>query len=428
MASKAPALLVGVSVLVSAILLGALFYRFHGIPNTLEDGFDAFAVNSNDDAMADYLVVRSVISVPAAGKYRVDADLLSGETGVSSTRGNVDLPKGRTVLTVAFRGGSPPQFLSPGRHTITASLEGQDLYAAGLRGGFPILVNIFTTPNGHYCPGPYQAITNAPPEDGARLGLVRPYVMPEQPIRQLGFEQTVTVAYDFDDFTPMELPADFLGGVTSSGYDADGDGAFDGLQVTADVVVRRQGAFDLSGAPYARGGGDVNMVQGTRSTTYVGGAVVSTTWERLLLNPGNTRVTLTFPGAEIMAAGISGPYEAKLRLVPATIVYDPVIVHVTTDYAVDAFEASGAKAVRVSSLALEDGLATVALSGSASLLLRVIHENGIVTYESAGGGGGWVTAPSSIRVTFGVRGEYTVAAYILQNGQPVDYREIVVEN
>src|SRR3990172_9472510 len=420
MASKAPALLVGVSVLVSAILLGALFYRFHGIPNTLEDGFDAFAVNSNDDAMADYLVVRSVISVPAAGKYRVDADLLSGETGVSSTRGNVDLPKGRTVLTVAFRGGDvrqapsssllaniavsgadftamnshriradttqydgprgavdldgeitvlprdpnrdgkiddlqvsvpvrvnigahyqsrigvqgglearpmgfrpgdlgggySPQFLSPGRHTITASLEGQDLYAAGLRGGFPIPVNIFPTPNGHYCPGPSQAIRNAPPEDGARLGLVRPYVMPEQPIRQLGFEQTVTVAYDFDDFTPMELPADFLGGVTSSGYDADGDGAFDGLQVTADVVVRRQGAFDLSGAPYARGGGDVNMVQGTRSTTYVGGAVVSTTWERLLLNPGNTRVTLTFPGAEIMAAGISGPYQAKLRLLP----------------------------------------------------------------------------------------------------------------
>src|SRR3990172_3327390 len=197
MASKAPALLVGVSVLVSAILLGALFYQFHGIPNTLEDGFDAFAVNSNDDAMADYLVVRSVISVPAAGKYRVDADLLSGETGVSSTRGNVDLPKGRTVLTVLprdpnrdgkiddlqvsvpvrvnigahyqsrigvqgglearpmgfrpgdFGGGYSPQFLSPGRHTITASLEGQDLYAAGLRGGFPILVNIFTTPNGH---------------------------------------------------------------------------------------------------------------------------------------------------------------------------------------------------------------------------------------------------------------------------------------
>jgi len=44
MASKAPALLVGVSVLVSAILLGALFYRFHGIPNTLEDGFDASPV------------------------------------------------------------------------------------------------------------------------------------------------------------------------------------------------------------------------------------------------------------------------------------------------------------------------------------------------------------------------------------------------
>ena len=532
---KAYGWIIGISVFASAVLLGALVYKYHVLPNALPDGFDSMTGDMDRDGRADYLLVRSRIEVPISGTYSVEADLTAGTDSITATRGTVTLAKGPTVVSVGFLGGpiqaagdrdlvasirvrdaagtlvasnshalptrpaslfeapdgavvfssapaaSPrdsnadgvyedltvtipvrinraayyqsradvvgglpagaangprwqvesyyndPQHLSEGTHTITKTLNGQDLFAAGLRGGFDVRVEVFTTPGGHYCYGDEGSESSLPPESGARLGLVAPYLMPERPL-DLSASATVHVALDYDAFTPLWLPADFTGVIEDATADRDGNGLADGLLVNAEVNVNQRGTFDLSGTLFARGTQDMNSVDGTRSTTYVGGAVVSTTWARLFLQPGTQTVSLTFPGSEIVAAGINGPYEAKLRLVPAEVVIDPVIVHVTATYTVDQFEASGAKSATVTALEadLAGGVVTVSVEPGANLLLRIIHENGIVVYESGQVGGSWTDGATTFRVSVETPGEYAVAAYVLVNGVPEDYRELVL--
>jgi hypothetical protein len=521
------ALLAGVAIVGATVLLGALFYRYHVVPSSLPSGFDAFSVDPNTDGLSEYLVVRSRVTVPSGGSYRIDADLVGAGDVVSSTRGSVALPRGDSIVSVAFRGsdvkaagvsslianvavsgrgftamnshaieaapatyeatldavelaGQPvvepewvngkiaslrvtvpvevnraayyqtqvqvsgglgiaplgmrdpgyynPQHLDVGRHAVTGQIRGEDVFASGLRGGVPIYIHIFSNPNGHYCTGHGSGSNFLPPQDGALLGLSAPFVTPERPLGALGFETTVTVDHDFDAFAPMPLPADFTGTTSSSLLDANGDGLAESLQVTAVVRVDRGGTYDLSGMLYASGGLPASQVEGTRSTVYQGGALVSTAWDRLVLQPGTRQVTIAFPGGEIRAAGLDGPYEAKLRLVPAQVIIDPVIVHVTLAYTVDQFAFSGSKEARITDLQVGEGEATLEATPRASLLVRVIHENGIVVHESAGFGGAVVGSSGTVSTNFAlpVSGEYAVAAYLLLDGRAVDYIEIVI--
>ena len=531
---KAYGWMIGISVFAAAVLLGALVYKYHVLPNALPDGFDSLTGDLDRDGRADYLVVRSRIDIPVGGTFRVDADLMAAGDSIATTRGTISLAKGPTVVSVGFLGGpikaagdrdlvasilvrdaagklvtsnshalptrpaslfeapdgavvfsstptvSPrdfsadgiydeltvtipvritraayyqsqaevvgglavlpgngprfhgdtyndPRYLAEGSHTITKTLNGQDLFAAGLRGGFDVRVEVFTTPGGHYCYGDGVGESSLPPESGARLGLIAPYLMPERPI-SLSAEATVHVALDYDAFTPLALLADFTGIIDDAMADNDGNGLADALVVRAEVQVNQRGTFDLSGTLFARGTQDLNSVDGTRSTIYVGGTVVSTAWARLTLNPGTHTVSLGFSGAEIVAAGINGPFEAKLRLVPAEVIIDPVIVHVTATYTIDQFEAIGAKAARVTSLSadLAGGQVTVSVADGANLLVRIIHENGIVVFESGPAGGSWTAGATTFEVSVGTPGEYAVAAYTLVDGQPEDYRETVL--
>jgi len=524
------AVLLGIAILGTTVLVGAVLYRYGGLPNTLPNGFDSFLVDPDHDGRANYLVVKTRASLPSTDQYRVTADLVSGSQSVSSTSGVLELSKGSNLVSVAFRGGdieearasgaltaniaftrvsgaapyttvnvhtlpavSPtsfksrdsavvmrgepittlsdtdgdqridavtvrttvevsraayyqfkaevvggvrqvgtqnarphgfaptydPRSLGVGVHTIETIVPGGTLYASGIRGGIPVYLEAFTTPSGHYCYGD-EGASSLPAENGDAMGLVSPYVMPSRPL-DLGDSTTITIAQDFDHFEAPTMPADFQGTVRD-------EAVADGLRITADLVVNQAGQYDLSGMLYARGSMDATMAQGTRSTIYQGGTLISTAWTRIDLS-SSTTASLTFPAGEIAASGLSGPYDVKLRLVPASLrVIDPVIVHVTSAYDVNVFTAGGDKPARIASLAadLVTGQISVGLSQETTLLVRVIHENGIIVYESADARGAWAAFTSAYNFRSDVRGEYAVAAYLFSNGRPADYREIIV--
>ena len=525
------ALLLGIAIVGTTVLVGAVLYRYGGLPNTLPNGFDSFLVDPDHDGQANYLVVKTRASLPSTDNYRVTADLVSGTQSVSSTSGVVELSKGSNLVSVAFRGGDiekaqasgaltaniaftrvsgaapytmvnvhdlpavtpdsfksrdsaavirgepattlndmdgdqridsvtvrttvevsrsayyqfkaevvggvrsvdidgnrvrgqdqyfDPRSLGVGVHTLTATIPGGTLFASGLRGGMPIYIEAFTTPNGHYCPGLGSDVSSLPPESGDALGLVAPYVMPARPL-ELGDSTTITLAQDFDDFEAPQMPADFQGNVQD-------EVVADGLKVTATLIVNQPGQYDLSGMLYARGSMDVSQAQGTRSTIYQGGTLISTTWSRIDVRD-DTVASLTFPAAEIAASGLSGPYDVKLRLVPASlVVIDPVIVHVTMAYDVSVFTAAAEKPARITAIQADLALGEISvdLTEVSTLLVRVIHENGVIVYESAGVNGRWTVSGSTLDFRADVRGEYAVAAYLFVNGRPADYREIIV--
>src|SRR5439155_2724067 len=89
----------------------------------------------------------------------------------------------------------------------------------------------------------------------------------------------------------------------------------------------------------------------TRSTPG-GASIAATAWTRISFNDwyqtnGPQTVHLEFSGAEILAPGVPGPYDAKLRIVPANVIIDPVVAHTTATYDLAAFDATGAKAARL---------------------------------------------------------------------------------
>jgi len=532
--TKAVGLMIALAIFGSAVLVGAVLYRYQVLPNSLPNGYATLTVDPDDNGLANYLVVKSKVNVPTTGAYALNAELASSDRVVSATTGTVDLSRGSSLLSVGFRGSdistarpdgdltatislsrgdfaavnrhsvgavSPsafeardsvvtltggaeatpadadgdglfdsvaisvpvrvnrdayyqvhaavegglqgpawnnrphagftaydPRFLTAGSYVVSASLSGSDIYLAGVRGGIPLSVEVFTTPGGHYCPGYGDSLSALPPEDGGALGLQSPSVMPDRP-QVLGTTAAVRLeGVDFSDFDAPEFPADFTGTVVDALDDFDQDGAADALRVTATIAVNRPGVYDVSGTLYARGTQPLAQVQGTRSTVHVGGVVVSTAWVRERLDRDATRVSLAFPGAEILASGVPGPYEVKLRLVPASVYVDPVIVHVTADYRLDQFEAWGAKPATVSALSadLASGQITATVANGGELLVRVIHENGVVAFESNGLDGAWVSGATAYAYREAIPGEYAVAAYLLVDGRPVDYRELVV--
>ncbi|WP_421733894.1 hypothetical protein [Cellulomonas sp.] len=102
-----------------------------------------------------------------------------------------------------------------------------------------------------------------------------------------------TAAYDADALTPPTVRVEPV--LTDTGVDADGDGRFETLDVTAQVVAATVGPVDVDATLTAADG----TALGTAHATATGG-------------PVPTSVTLHLDGRTIALAGIDGPYEVAV--------------------------------------------------------------------------------------------------------------------
>ena len=386
------------------------------------------------DGLADAYLLSVPVTVRTAGVYVVRAE--------SAT---LNLPG---VTDQFFPGGGPassasPQFVQavPGLQTIDVSLPSDQMYLSGVNGPAEFKVRITSgnevvTP--HPCCGtPDTSFSETPaftpPPDGSVFGLRAPYVLPPTP-SGVQAEAAVTEVVHWYDFRAPWMPIEFTGTVWDHGTDLDGNGKFDYLTVEAGVNVRALGTYDLSGTLYASGSvpSDLVLTRGTPS----GASVVTTAWTRVSFNDwyqtsSPQTLRLDFSGAELLRAGVPGPYDVKLRIVPANVRIDPVVAHVTATYDLAQFEATGAKVARLPSVSIENpaygsyavSLDTAGMPGGYTVMVRIIHANGIVASEGTFQVGGQPRVDLS---TDGARGgDFAVAVYLMgPAGEGADYIEL----
>ena len=390
-------------------------------------------LDTNGDGLAESYVVTVPISVRKAGVY-----VLRAET------------KGLSLPGVTDRfGASPgadltrPQFIqmNPGDQRFAFSVPSDQMYLSGANGPMEFQVRISSANERvttHPCCGtPDTTFTEdpafAPPPDGSVFGLRAPYLIAPTPVG-VQAETRFTEVVHWYDFQAPWMPISFTGTVRDRGTDLDGNGKFDALTVEADVNVRALGSYDLSGTLYAAGSEPSEQV--LMRSTPAGSSVVTTAWTRISFNDWSQTnspqtVRLDFSGAELLKAGVAGPYDVKLRIVPANVIIDPIVAHATTTYTLDQFEATGAKASRVPGITIaspEVGAYSVSVDASGvpagyTVMVRIIHANGVVASEGTFTNG---AHPSVFLRTDSARaGDFAVAVYLMSaSGAGVDYIEV----
>src|SRR6266511_2594360 len=267
------------------------------------------------------------------------------------------------------------------------------MYLSGVDGAFDDHVTITSgtqTTTSHPCCGTVDTSFSespafAPPPDGSVFGIRQPYLLPPTPIGTTVEAHLADVVHWYDFRAPW-MPIEFTGDVRDQAVDLDNDGLFDYLSVSTQVIVRNLGTYDLSGTLYAAGAesSDEVLVRSTPNPS----SIVTTSWTRLQFNDwqdlqGPQTVQLAFTGAEILAAGLNGPFEAKLRIVPVNVVIDPVVAHTTATYEASQFEATGAKPARLPAVtvtspsvgAYEVRLGSWSGGDGYSVIVRIIHAN-----------------------------------------------------
>jgi hypothetical protein len=331
--------------------------------------------------------------------------------------------------------------MTPGLQRFEVSVPSDQMYLSGANGPMEFNVQI-TSGNekvtSHPCCGtPSTSFTEdpafAPPPDGSVFGLRAPYVIAPTPIG-VQAETHFTEVVHWYDFQAPWMPISFTGTVRDHGTDLNGNGKFDSLTVEADVNVRTLGSYDLSGTLYAAGSAPSEQV--LMRSTPAGSSVVTTAWTRITFNDWSQTnspqtVRLHFSGAEILKAGVPGPYDVKLRIVPANVIIDPVVAHATATYTLDQFEATGAKAARLPAITIASPeLGTYSVSVDASgvpsgytVMVRIIHANGVVAADGTFANG---AHPSVFLRTDSARaGDFAVAVYLMSpSGSGVDYIEL----
>src|SRR3990170_4972216 len=388
--------------------------------------------DADSDGRADSYEIDVPLAIRAAGSYAVRAG-----SDKLALQGVTD----RFVPPDMANAGLQFVSLQPGAQTVRLSMAAQTMYLSGIDGpvDFRVTVSDVQVENDFCGCGPGRLVEKpqfAPPPDGDEVGLRQPYVLPPTPLglkAETRFEETL----HWYDFEAPWMPIEFTGATRDYGTDVDGDGQYDYLTVEADVRVHQVGVYDLSGTLYAQGAEPTSQVlmRSVPTEEYV----VTTAWTRITINDweyvgGVQTVRLEFAGAEILAAGLDGPYDAKLRVVPANVIIDPVVVHTTAAYGLAQFEATGAKAARLGHVTVSPGpqsgefligIDANGIGSSHQVLVRVIHANGVVSLDTsfwAGGTGTFVFSTGGERAK-----DFAVAVYLMDpSGTGVDYIELTL--
>jgi len=383
----------------------------------------------DSDGRANEYTINVPLTVNTAGTYgiRAASDKLSLQ-GVTDRF----TPPGVQALGPEFT------YLAEGPQTVRIPMAPEMIYLSGVDGPVDYRITVSDASmesDWCYCmPGRYvEQPEYAPPPDGSDFELRQPYILPPTPLG-LKAEASFAESIHWYEFEAPWMPIEFTGDARDFGTDVDGDGLYDYLSVAADVIVHQLGTYDLSGTLYAQDAMPSSMVL-LRSVP-TGEAVVTTAWGRLTLNDWVyletvQSVQLDFAGAEIIAAGHDGPYEAKLRIVPANIVIDPVVVHTTAAYSLSEFEEYGAKPYELGGVGVRPGgqdqfvisVDATGIDSSYQVLVRVIHANGVVSLDTS------FWAGRAREFLFGTDGErakdFAVAVYLMgPGGEGVDYIEM----
>jgi hypothetical protein len=263
------------------------------------------AVDVDGNGLADFLEITADVHVNTAGHFTLYGTL-SEASGSDATRviayayRDFNLTTDDTKVFLRFRGDQIRQSNIDGPWNFSLTLSEQ----VGL---------------------PY-AVTGQP-----ATGLLWPvpFSYPEMLCGSTGTYR----AADFD--TAVEL-LKFTGRFEESTPDWDADGKFDALVIRAELDVLVGAGFDLAGTLRSVGG-----------TTEVAHAT-SQVW----LRDGPQWVEFVFPGSQIRASGIDGPYEATLSIKPGPTGIDPTTTYVTKAYRAIDFdnETSGARGYWISNL------------------------------------------------------------------------------
>src|SRR3990170_1708156 len=349
----------------------------------------------------------------------------------SSGDGKVDAYTIRVPLTV----GAEFVSMEPGAQEVTLFVSPEQVYLSGIDGPTDIHITVIEAQvrtESHPCCGTEAAEfveepAFAAPPDGSELGLRQPYVLPPTPLG-LKAETRLEATLHWYDFQAPWMPIEFTGEVRDYGTDADGDGLFESLTVEAAVSVRNWGWYDVSGTLYAAGSAPSNVALMRSVPTE--DHVVTTAWNRVNLGTDQSWVRIDFAGAEVLAAGRGGPFDAKLRIVPANVVIDPIAVHTTAAYTLAPFQPLGPKPPRLTSVGSEDlGGGTYAIhvgapsDSSYRVITRVIHANGVVALDVAENAGG--ERVYSFSTESAAAADFAVAVYLMtSSGAGADYLEI----
>ena len=422
----------------SADMVGRVYQWSHETPaydwRTFQDQPSAVTISGpvtsekrdfDGDGLADAYTLSLPISVQKAGVY-----VLRAESKGLSLPGVTDrfVPTPRPDLT-----GPRFEQLSPGAQTFTVDVSSDQMYLSGANGPMDFSMRISSgteTIVTHPCCGTQNPSFSenpafAPPPDGSVLGLRAPYLIAPTPVG-VQAEATLTDVVHWYEFKAPWMPIGFTGAVRDHGTDTDGNGKFDYLTVEADVNVHAIGSYDLSGTLYAAGSEPSEQV--LMRSTPAGSHVVTTAWTRVTFNDWSQidnpqTVHLDFSGAELRNAGVNGPYDVKLRIVPANVIIDPVLAHATAAYDLAQFDSTGAKVARIPAVTIastEAGVYQVSVDTSLvpsdyTVMVRIIHANGVVASE------GFVPFRTDAARAI----DFAVAVYLMgPAGQGVDYIEL----
>ncbi|MBB2923636.1 DUF4214 domain-containing protein [Cellulomonas cellasea] len=339
--------------------------------------------DTDGNGQFEHLRLDLPVVVPAAGEHLVDL-ALSAPDGTYLARGTLDpagdvnvvvhatLPAGESVVPVFFPGEVLRASGVDGPYTVTgtvAAADGTLVASVGLTtqaydatafqgplaevgaitdavegGGLRVRVPVTATGSGVASVGA-QLFAGGTQVGAARqdLTLVAGAVqdvlldLDGAPVWALGVDGPYTVfltvedltsartlthttaAYDADDFAPP--PVHVGAEVTDAGTDADGDGRFDTLDVTAAVAALTAGDVTVHGALVAPDGTSIDTVTTTVSAT-----------------TAPQDVTLRFAGPDVALAGHDGPYDVALAVSDAAGVPQMTRVHRTAPYTAAQFD------------------------------------------------------------------------------------------
>lgn len=359
------------------------------------------AIDVDGDGLADFLELTAEVRVNIAGHYNLNGALTKG-TGtdvvqfVGYAYRDLELSMSDTSVALRFRGDQIRR----------AGVDGPWDFSLILYGPIDIVY-------GNATPGPL-------PVDG---------ILPPQPVY---YPETLcgsTAAYratDFDD--TLELLR-YTGRFEEVTPDWNGDGTWDFLVIRAEVEVFISAGFDLLGV--------------LRPAT--GSTEIAHAYGQAWLPEGTQWAEFSFPGPEISASGVDGPYEATLSITPAAWGIDPTTTYTTRAYRAADFDsgytnrtsgywigglnatASGS-AIGISvSVVRGDDMLTVVFEDTLTVTVADAAGNAVGAFKDrvylpSGG-----SAQSFAFTLDGVSaGAYTITAVVGSPDRPVDARTIIV--
>jgi hypothetical protein len=355
------------------------------------------AVDVDSDGLADFLEITAEVHVNTAGHYTLN--------GYLSQAGGPEVVR---TVAYAYRDFN----LTPADTKVFLRFRGDQIRQAGVDGPWNFTLTLF----GGFEP-PY--LTTLPPTSDVLRRT--PYFYPEMLCGVTGSYASKA----FDD--TVELLR-YTGRFQESTPDGDADGKYDALLVRAEVEVFVGAGFDAAGT--------LRPVGGTTD--------VARTASQVWLHDGTQWVDFAFPGSQIRAGGVDGPYEATLSLTPGRWGIDP-----KTTYETKAYKAADFDADSVSARGYWIGNLTATPAGtSLSIVGEVVRGNDMlaVVFEdvlsvSVTNSAGTVVASFQTKVVLNNSGSgqsfsfstvslspdtYTVTAVLGPADRPVDIRSVVV--